>query len=68
LGSKTVVGDPIVVGDSTLIPLISIGADTRGVVDRKQEANKATSQAGAGAGVRTIAIIIVDKDGARIER
>jgi uncharacterized spore protein YtfJ len=71
LGSKTVVGDPIVIGDSTLIPLISVGvgfgAGTGGAADRKQQGENITGGAGAGAGVRPVAIIIVDKDGARIE-
>jgi uncharacterized spore protein YtfJ len=51
LGSKTVVGDPITIEGTTIIPLISVGFGF----------------GGAGGGVRPIAIIIIDKDGARIE-
>jgi uncharacterized spore protein YtfJ len=74
LGSKTVVGEPIIVGESTIIPLLSIGfgfggAGGSGLVgDSKKAGPEAIAGGGgAGGGVRPIAIIIIDKDGARIE-
>jgi uncharacterized spore protein YtfJ len=72
LGSKTVVGEPITVGDSTLIPLISVGfgfglGGGSGMVEMKQKGESAAGGGGAGGGVKPIAVIIVDKDGARIE-
>jgi uncharacterized spore protein YtfJ len=74
LGSKTVVGEPITVGESTIIPLLSIGfgfggAGGTGLVgDAKKTGPEAIAGGGgAGGGVRPIAIIIIDKDGARIE-
>ncbi len=74
LGSKTVVGEPITVGESTIIPLLSIGfgfggAGGAGLVgDNKKEGPESVAGGGgAGGGVRPIAIIIIDKDGARIE-
>ncbi len=74
LGSKTVVGDPITVGDSTIIPLLSIGfgfggAGGSGLGDSKkgEGGEGIAGGGGAGGGVKPIAIIIIDKDGARIE-
>jgi uncharacterized spore protein YtfJ len=73
LGSKTVVGDPITVGDSTIIPLLSIGfgfggaGGGTGLGDKKEGAEGIAGGGGAGGGVKPIAIIIIDKDGARIE-
>ena len=72
LGSKTVVGDPITVGDSTIIPLLSIGfgfggAGGTGLGDKKEGTEGIAGGGGAGGGVKPIAIIIIDKDGARIE-
>lgn len=73
LGSKTVVGEPITIGDSTIIPLLSIGfgfggGGGAGLGDSKKEGGEAFGGAGgAGGGVKPIAVIIIDKDGARIE-
>jgi uncharacterized spore protein YtfJ len=72
LGSKTVVGEPITVGESTLIPLISVGfgfglGAGSGKGEAKQKGEGAAGGGGAGGGVKPIAVIIVDKDGARIE-
>lgn len=72
LGSKTVVGEPITVGDSTLIPLISVGfgfglGAGSGSGETKQKGEGSAGGGGAGGGVKPIAVIIVDKDGARIE-
>jgi uncharacterized spore protein YtfJ len=75
LGSRTVVGDPITVGDSTIIPLLSIGfgfggAGGSGLGESKKGEGGGEAIAGgggAGGGVKPIAIIIIDKDGARIE-
>jgi uncharacterized spore protein YtfJ len=74
LGSKTVVGEPITVGDSTIIPLLSIGFGFGGAGgtglggdSKKEGAEGVAGGGGAGGGVKPIAIIIIDKDGARIE-
>ena len=74
LGSKTVVGEPITVGESTIIPLLSIGfgfggAGGSGAGDAKKRegAEGMAGGGGAGGGVKPIAVIIIDKDGARIE-
>ena len=74
LGSKTVIGEPITVADSTIIPLLSIGfgfggAGGSGMGDskKKEGVEGMAGGGGAGGGIRPIAVIIIDKDGARIE-
>ena len=75
LSSKTVVGEPITVGDTTLIPLLSVGfgfgaAGGAGDTDVKRagEASRAgTGGTGGAGGLRPIAIIVIDKEGVRIE-
>lgn len=72
LDSKTVVGEPIVIEGTTLIPLMSVGfgfaaggGSGKGEIKEKTEAGGSGS--GGGVGVRPIAIIVIDKDGVRIE-
>jgi uncharacterized spore protein YtfJ len=71
LSSKTVVGEPIIVGDTTLIPLLSVGfgfgAAGGGKSDAKQPNEGMKGGTGGAGGMRPIAIIIIDKDGVRIE-
>lgn len=74
LNSKTVVGDPLTVGDTVLVPLLSMGfgfgaAGGRGKGDAKQSAEGSSrgSGTGGGGGMKPIAIIVIDKDGVRIE-
>ena len=72
LNTKTVVGEPIVVEGATLIPLISVGfgfgaGGGGGKGESKQSGEGAGSGTGGGAGVKPVAMIIIDKDGARIE-
>jgi len=69
LSSKTVVGEPITVGDSTLIPLLSMGFGFGAGGSAKNEQAKQPGGGGTGGagGMKPIAIIIVDKDGVRIE-
>ncbi len=73
LTTKTVVGEPIQVGDNTIVPLIAIGFGFGGGggtgEDPKHPGAKGEgSGAGGGAGIRPIALVIVDKSGvARVE-
>lgn len=73
LGSRAVVGEPIKIGENTIIPLLSVGFGFGGIGgtgagDSKRGTEGAGgSGAAGGAGVKPIAIIIIDKDGARIE-
>jgi len=73
LGSKTVVGESINVGETTIIPLLSIGFGFGGVggsgsTDTTKHKPEGLGGGGAaGGGVKPIAIIVIDKNGARIE-
>lgn len=76
LNSKTVVGDPIVVGETTLIPLLSIGfgfgaGGGSGRGESKQQGQGSGEGmgggTGAGAWVKPIAVIIIDKEGVSVE-
>lgn len=66
LNTKTVVGEPITVEGNTLIPLISVGF---GFGVGAGEGTHAKQGTGGGGGVKPIAliIIIINKDGVRVE-
>ena len=72
LSTRTVVGEPVSVGDQTIIPLIAVGFGF-GAGGGSGKEQKATSMealgaaSGAGGGVKPVAIIIVNKDGVRLE-
>ncbi|MBA7685938.1 hypothetical protein ES703_94369 [subsurface metagenome] len=76
LSSKTVVGEPITVEGATLIPLISIGfgfgaGSGTGPVPAgggKGKLGEGTGGgSGGGGGVKPVAVVIVTKEGVRIE-
>lgn len=72
LDAKTVVGEPIALEGTTLIPLMSVGfgfaaGGGSGKGDTKETTEGGGSGSGGGAGVRPIAIIVIDKEGVRIE-
>ena len=72
LGTRTVVGDPITLEGTTLVPLISVGfgfgaGGGSGKGEAKQKGEGSGGGTGGGAWVKPIAIIIIDKDGVRIE-
>jgi len=70
LNTKTVVGEPIVVEGNTLIPLVSVGfgfgAGGGEGTDPKKGAGTGGGTGGGG-GVKPVAMIVVNKDGVRIE-
>ncbi|HET6921647.1 MAG TPA: spore germination protein GerW family protein [Anaeromyxobacteraceae bacterium] len=70
LDAKTVVGDPITVEGNTLIPIVSVGFGF-GIgagegTDPKKGAGSGGGTGGGG-GVKPVAVIIVSKDGVRVE-
>ena len=74
LSTKTVVGEPIKVEGTTIIPLISVGfgfgaggGEGKGEAQQKGEGTGAGGGTGGGAGVKPIALIIIDKEGVRVE-
>lgn len=70
LNTKTVVGDPLEVEGNTLIPLVSVGfgfgVGTGEGTDPKKGAGTGGGTGGGG-GVKPVAMIVVNKDGVRIE-
>ena len=72
LTTRTVVGEPITIEGRTLVPLISVGfgfgaGGGSGKGEAKQKGEGAGGGTGGGAWVKPIAMIIIDKDGVRIE-
>jgi uncharacterized spore protein YtfJ len=66
--TKTVVGEPIKIGENTIVPLVSVafgfgGGGGTGEDPRKAGAKGTGSGVGGGGGIRPIALIIIDKDG-----
>lgn len=70
LSTKTVVGEPLVIEGNTLIPLISIGfgfgagGNTGGKKGSEEGQGAGT---GGGGGIRPVALVIINKDGVRVE-
>ena len=72
LDTKTVVGEPITVEGTTLIPLISVGfgfgaGGGSGKAEAKQSGEGAGGGTGGGAWVKPVAMVVIDKEGVRIE-
>ncbi len=72
LSTRTVIGEPIIVEGATLIPVISVGfgfgaGGGEGRGEAKQRGEGTGGGAGGGAWVRPKAVIIIDKEGVRIE-
>lgn len=70
LSTKTVVGEPITIEGNTLIPLVSVGFGFGlGSGEGKDPSKGGGTGAGAGGGggVKPIALIVVNKDGVRLE-
>lgn len=70
LNTKTVVGDPITVDGNTLIPLISVGFGFGVAAGEGTDPKKGSGSgggAGGGGGVKPIAVVVIGKDGVRVE-
>jgi uncharacterized spore protein YtfJ len=70
LNSKTVVGDPIAIEENTLIPLVSVGfgfgvGGGEGADPKKWSGTGGGT--GGGGGIKPVALIVINKDGVRIE-
>ena len=70
LSTKTVVGAPIQLGESTVVPLLSVGLGLGvgggGAQNAKQGEGRGQG-VGCGGGVKPIAVIISDANGVRVE-
>jgi uncharacterized spore protein YtfJ len=74
LSSKSVMGDPITIGDTTIVPLRSAGFwfGTGGGGGKGSEKTKGEGEGqglgtGGAGGVKPVAVLIIDKNGVRIE-
>ena len=72
LSTKTVVGEPLTIDDTTLVPLISAGfgfgaGGGSGKGEAKQKGEGSGGGTGGGAWVKPVAVIIVSKEGVKIE-
>lgn len=72
LSARSVVGEPIAIDGNTLIPLSSIGfgfgaGGGSGAAPKANSAEGAGAGTGGGGGVKPVAIVIVNKDGVRVE-
>ncbi len=73
LNSKTVVGEPINIEGNTIIPLVSVGfgfgaGGASGKCPVKADQSEGYGGGtGAGGGIKPVAVIIVNKDGVRLE-
>lgn len=70
INTKTVVGDPITVDGRTLIPLVSVGFGFGvggGEGNDPKKGPGTGGGTGGGGGVKPVAVIVVDKDGVRVE-
>jgi len=67
--SRTVVGEPIHVGDTTIIPLISVGIGygAGGGGGKSDDGTGSGAGAAVGGGIKPVAVIIAGKDGVRVE-
>jgi len=72
LNTKTVVGEPITVEGNTLIPLVSVGfgfgaGGGTGKATGGDKGEGTGGGTGGGGGVKPVALIIINKDGVRME-
>jgi len=70
LNSKTVVGDPITIEENTLIPIVSVGFGFGVGGGEGADPKKCSGTGGGtggGGGIKPVALIVINKDGVRIE-
>lgn len=76
LNTKTVVGEPTQIGETTIIPLLSVGfgfgagGGTGQTGTQKSTSNSGEGTGlgvGGGGGVKPVAMIIIDSSGVRVE-
>ncbi|MBE9502793.1 MAG: sporulation protein YtfJ [Proteobacteria bacterium] len=72
LNSKTVVGEPIKIEGNTLIPLLSVGfgfgaGGGSGKCTESVKGEGRGSGTGGGGGVKPVAVLIINKEGVRLE-
>jgi uncharacterized spore protein YtfJ len=71
LNTKTVVGEPITIEGNTIIPLVSVGFAFGVGAGEGNDPKKGPGSGGGtggGGGVKPVALVVVNKDGVRVER
>ena len=73
LSAKTVVGEPLTIDGNTIIPLLSVGfglgaggGSGKGKKDGR-DGEETGGGTGGGGGVKPIAVIVINKDGVKVE-
>jgi uncharacterized spore protein YtfJ len=72
LNTRSVVGEPIAVEGNTLIPLVSLGfgfgaAGGTGQTPGKEKGEGTGGGGGGGGGIKPVAVIVVGREGVRLE-
>ena len=72
LSTKSVVGEPIVVEGNTIIPLVSIGfgfgaGGGSGKGEKTTKGEGTGGGAGGGGGIKPVAVVVINKDGVKVE-
>ena len=74
LSAERVVGEPVVVGGNTIIPLVSVGfgfgaggGTGKGGRSEKETGEGRGEGTGGGGGVKPVAVIIINEEGVRVE-
>ena len=74
LSSKSVIGEPMVVDGHTIVPLLSLGfgfgaggGGGKGKNADNHDGEGSGGGTGGGGGVKPVAVIIINKDGVRVE-
>ena len=72
LSSRSVVGEPIQINGNTIIPLTSVGfgfgaGGGSGKPPKGEAGEGAGAGTGGGGGIRPVAVLVVNKDGVRLE-
>lgn len=74
LSTERVVGEPLVVGGNTIIPLVSVGfgfggggGTGRGSRTEKETGEGTGGGTGGGGGVKPVAVIVVNQEGVKVE-
>ncbi len=72
VNTKTVVGEPVTIGETTIVPLVSIGfvfgaggGSGRGEASQKGEGEGGGT--GGGAWVRPVALVVITSQGVKVE-
>jgi len=72
LNTRGVVGEPIIAGDTTIIPLSSIGfgfgaGSGTGKEGKGADREGSGGGSGGGGGIKPVAVIVISKEGVRVE-